>query len=86
MKKPLVMEGGSVKVKKDALEILEDTRKLVEEGKIVSVLTVIERADGSITSHYQGIEDRFSQGAKLIRLGLRRLGFKVDDEEFKEFR
>ncbi|KKK46938.1 hypothetical protein LCGC14_3160230 [marine sediment metagenome] len=83
MKKPLIIEGGSVKVKKDALDVLEDTRKLVEEGKIVSVLTVTEKADGSITSHYQGIEDRFSQGAKLIRLGLRRLGFRVDDVESK---
>ena len=86
MKKPLVIEGGSMKVKKDALDVLEDARKLVEEGKIVSVLVVVEEANGSITSYYQGIEDRFSQGAKLVRLGLRRLGFKVDDEEFKEFK
>jgi hypothetical protein len=83
MKKPLVIEGGSIKVKKDALDVLEDTRKLVEKGKIVSVLTVVEEADGSITSHYQGTEDRFSQGAKLIRLGFRRLGFRVEDEEAK---
>ena len=83
MKKPLVMEGGSVKVKKDALDILESVRKLVEEGKIVSVLIVVEEANGSITSHYQGIEDRFSQAGKLIRLGLRRLGFKVDEEKIE---
>ncbi len=83
MKKPLVIEGGNIKVKKDALALLEDTRKMVEEGKIVSVLTVVEEADGSITSSYQGIEDRFAQASKLIKLGLRRLGFKADEEKIE---
>ena len=83
MKEPLVLEGGSIKVKKDALNVLEETRKLVEEGKIVSVLTVTEEANGTITSHYQGTEDRFSQGAKLLRLGLRRLGFQTADVEIE---
>ncbi|KKM61496.1 hypothetical protein LCGC14_1531120 [marine sediment metagenome] len=79
MKQPLVIEGGSVKVKKDALEVLEDARKQVEAGKIVSVLIVIEEADGTITSSYQGTEDRFAQGGKLVRLGLHRLGLVTND-------
>ena len=81
MKEPLIIEGGSVKVKKDALDVLEDTRKMVEEGKIVSVLTVVEEADGTLTSSYQGTEDRFAQAGKLIKLGLHRLGFKTDDRK-----
>ena len=79
MKEPLVIEGGSTKVKKDALEVLEDARKMVEEGKIVSVLIVVEEANGTITSTYQGTEDRFAQGGKLIKLGLSRLGFRSND-------
>lgn len=59
----------------DAISILTDYLIRLQNNEIVSIAIIAERFDGTYGVSWTPARDRMALGARLIRLGLERIGF-----------
>lgn len=66
----------------EALQLLDDLRKQVESGEIMSILAVAERTDGAMQMASTGTQHVYSLFGYMFACGMSRMGF-VQDEKLK---
>lgn len=74
-----VNELRTNEAKQSMLDLLERTKRDVESGTILRIGIVTDRIGNEWSSAFSRSENRVEDAAKLIELGLRRLGFLTHD-------
>lgn len=65
-----------------AIELLDDMRKKVESGEIMSLLIMAERTDGCMEGACTASQQVFSMAGYMISWAMRRMGFVENKESF----
>jgi hypothetical protein len=75
-----VREEFQIKEYREALELIEELRKQVEAGEVMSVLFVAERTDGQMWGGCTTTQNVFTVAGYMLAWALRRIGFIQKDE------
>jgi hypothetical protein len=76
----MTLKDLNVKEYDQAIQLLDDFKRRVEEGEIISLLVICEGTDGGMLGGCTATQNQFSVAGYMLTWAIRRLGFTSFDD------